>query len=197
MGKKKETARLRRPTLAELEAEIQRRQRGKALRKAAWDTVRTLLAVAAIAVLLSTFWLPVLQVFGSSMAPSLQDGETVLSVKQSKFNSGDIIAFYFNNKVLIKRVIAGAGDWVNIDESGLVYVNDQALDEPYIIEKSLGECDIELPYQVPDGKWFVMGDHRATSVDSRSSMVGAISDEQILGRVFFRVWPLAAFGRVN
>jgi signal peptidase I len=162
-----------------------------------WSAAKALIVVAAVSVLLSTLWVPVLRVYGESMLPSLRDGEIVVSFKQSKFERGDVIAFYYNNKALLKRVVAVAGEWVDIDENGVVSVNGEPLDEPYAPEKGLGKCDIELPYQVPDGRWFVMGDHRLTSVDSRASDIGAISDEQIIGEVAFRVWPLSAFGPVE
>ena len=150
--------------------------------------------MAAVAVLVATLWLPVLQIYGSSMTPTLQDGDILLSAKTSDMKPGDIVAFYYNNKILVKRVICGAGDWVNIREDGTVLVNDTVLQEPYLTEKALGECDISLPYQVPDGKIFVMGDHRSTSVDSRSTAVGCVAQEQIVGKIVFRVWPLNQFG---
>ncbi|MDO5785623.1 MAG: signal peptidase I [Eubacteriales bacterium] len=161
------------------------------------STIYTLLVVAAVAVLVATLWLPVLQIYGSSMTPTLQDGEIVFSMKTSEFEPGDIIAFYYNNKILVKRVIGEAGDWIDIKEDGTVYVNHVAIDEPYLVEKALGECDIELPYQVPDEKVFVMGDHRSTSVDSRSTAVGSVAQEQIVGRILFRVWPIGRLGSVK
>ena len=141
--------------------------------------------------------MPVLQIYGSSMTPTLEAGEIILSLKASDFQVGDIVAFYYNNKILVKRVIAEPGQWVNIDEEGNVYVDDVLLNEPYISEKALGECDIELPYQVPDERYFVMGDHRATSVDSRSTAVGCVAQEHIVGRISFRVWPLDVIGKVE
>ncbi len=126
-----------------------------------------------------------------------QDGDIVVALSNSSFKTGDVIAFYYNNRILIKRVIASAGDWVDIDGDGNVYVNGESLEEPYIAEKALGKCDIELPCQVPDGKCFVMGDHRATSVDSRSSAVGCISDSGVVGRIVFRIWPLDGLGLIN
>lgn len=158
------------------------------------STVYTLITVVAVAVLVATLWLPVLQIYGSSMSPTLQDGEIFFSVNTSDMKQGDIVAFYYNNKILVKRVIAGPGDWVDITEDGTVYVNQILLDELFLAEKALGECDIELPYQVPDGKLFVMGDHRSTSVDSRSSLIGCVAEEQIVGKIIFRIWPLDRLG---
>ena len=149
--------------------------------------------VAAIAVLVSMLFLPVLRVTGTSMTPTLQNDELVVCRKRGTFQSGDIIAFYFNNKILLKRVIGVAGDIIDIDDSGTVYVNGEALEEPYLNEKALGECDIELPYQVPDERVFVMGDHRSTSVDSRSTAVGCVAEEAVVGKVILRVWPVKQF----
>jgi signal peptidase I len=159
--------------------------------------VFALITVAAAAVLIATLWLPVLQIYGSSMAPTLNRGEVVVSVKGNNVKQGDIIAFYYNNKILVKRVIAGPGDWVNIDADGTVYVNDEPLQEDYLKEKSLGECDITLPYQVPETRYFVMGDHRSTSVDSRSSSIGSVSQDQIVGKLALRVWPLESLGGIG
>ncbi len=185
------------PTTEQLEAELKRVQYKHRYRTVLKSTVYTLVIVAAIAVLVATLWLPVLQIYGTSMTPTLQDGEIIFSVKGSDFALGDIIAFYYNNKILVKRVIANPGDWVNIDEDGTVYVNETVIDEPYLTEKALGDCNIELPYQVPDGKIFVMGDHRSTSVDSRNTAVGCVAQEQIVGKIVFRVWPLNRLGRVD
>lgn len=182
------------PSVEALETELRRVKYRNRYRTVLKSTIYTLITVAAVAVLVATLWLPVLQIYGSSMTPTLQDGEIVFSVKTSDMERGDIIAFYYNNKILVKRVIAGPGDWVNIDEDGTVYVNDKELDEPYLAEKAFGDADIELPYQVPDGKIFVMGDHRATSVDSRHSTVGCVTQEQIVGKIIFRVWPLERIG---
>ena len=154
------------------------------------STVGMLVTVAAVAVLVATLWMPVFKIYGTSMSPNLSDGEIILSRKTSKFVSGDIVAFYYNNKILIKRVIAQPGDWIDITDDGTVYVNQVRLEEPYLTEKALGECDIELPYQVPDGKIFVMGDHRSVSLDSRSTAIGCISQEQLVGKITLRIWPL-------
>lgn len=198
MGRKQEGDKyLQYPTLEQMEEEISRLKYRKRYGRALRGTVYSLAVVAAVAILIATLWMPVLQITGASMAPTLVDGQFVVAVKESEFQPGDITAFYYNNKILIKRVIASAGDWVNISENGDVYVNGVLLEEPYIKEKSLGECNIELPYQVPDGKVFVMGDDRAVSLDSRTTAVGPVSKEQVLGRVVFRVWPLSAFGRVE
>lgn len=154
------------------------------------STIFMLVVVAAIAVLVATTWLPVLQIYGSSMTPTLNEGEVVVLVKGSSFEQGDLIAFYYGNKILVKRCIATPGQWVDIDEDGNVYVDGNRLNEPYVKEKAFGDCDIKLPYQVPEDRYFCMGDHRETSVDSRNSSVGCIAEEQIIGRIFFRIWPL-------
>lgn len=185
------------PVTEQLEAELAREKYKHRYHSVLRSTIYTLIIVAAVAVLTATLWLPVLQIYGSSMSPTLQDGEIIFSVKTSKFEPGDIIAFYYNNKILIKRVICGPADWVNIDEDGTVYVNGTVLDEPYLVDKALGDCNIELPYQVPDGKVFVMGDHRSTSVDSRNTAVGCVAQEQIVGKIIFRIWPLNRLGLVG
>ena len=176
-----------RPSVEQLEAELNRVRYKRRYRTVLKSTVYTLVTVAAVAVLVATLWLPVLQIFGASMTPTLQDGEIVFTVKTSELEKGDVVAFYYDNKILVKRVIAGPGDWVDIDEDGTVYVNSEVLDEPYLTEKALGETNIELPYQVPDEKYFVMGDHRATSVDSRNTAVGCVAQEKIVGKIIFRI----------
>lgn len=184
------------PTSSELEAELRRDRHNKRRVSVVWVSVFSLVVVAAIAVLIATLWLPVLQIYGTSMTPTLEDGEILFSTKTADFQQGDIVAFYYNNKILVKRVIATSGEWVNIAEDGTVYVNDEAIEEPYLEEKALGDCNIPLPYQVPDGKLFVMGDHRSTSIDSRHSSIGAISPDQIVGKIVFRIWPLNRIGGV-
>ena len=141
--------------------------------------------------------MPVLQIYGSSMTPTIEEGQIVVSVKTSNFEQGDLAAFYIGNKLLVKRVIAGPADYVFIDEAGTVFINGEELFEPYLVEKALGECDIEMPYQVPDSRYFLMGDHRKTSVDSRSSTVGCIPKDQIVGKIVFCVWPLSDFGPID
>lgn len=193
--KKKTAATL--PTVEQLEKELKReryrRNYGRVLR----STIFTLISVAAVAILIAMLFMPVLQIYGSSMTPCMEDGDIVVTLKGSDFKQGDVISFYYNNKILVKRVIAFPGDWVNLDEQGNVYVNEQMLEESYLDEKAYGDVNIELPYQVPDGKLFVMGDHRATSADSRNTAVGCVSEEQIVGKVTLRVWPFDSFGWIE
>lgn len=193
----KQTANKQIPSVEELERELKRERYKKRYGTVLRSTVYTLITVAAIAILVATLWLPVLQIYGNSMTPTLQDGEIIFSVKTSEFEPGDIIAFYYNNKILVKRVICGPGDWIDIDGDGTVYVNEIRLEEPYLTEKALGDCNIDLPFQVPDGKVFVMGDHRSTSVDSRNTAVGCVAQEQIVGKIIFRIWPLNRIGYVD
>ena len=189
--------RLVRPTQEQIDEEIQRMRYWHRYKRSLRSAVYSLLVAAAAAVLVSTLWMPVLRITGTSMAPTLGDGELVTAVKTGKFQQGDVIAFYYNNKILVKRVIATAGQWVDIDDMGNVSVDNVALEEPYIMEKSLGECNIELPFQVPDGRVFVMGDDRAISLDSRTTTVGTVSHEQVLGRILYRVWPLREMGKLQ
>ena len=184
-------------TVDQLERELRRERHKRNYRSTLLSTISALVIVAAVAVLVSMLALPVLQVVGESMTPLLHEGEIVVAPKGTAFQKGDVIAFYFNNKILIKRVIANAGEWVNIDVDGNVFINDEPLDEPYLTEKALGDCNITLPYQVPDGKIFVMGDHRKTSSDIRNTAVGCVAQEQIVGRVVLRVWPLSEFGIIS
>ena len=185
------------PTKSQLQAELKREQHHRRYGQALRSTIYTLVVVAAAAVLVAVLVMPVLQIYGSSMTPTLMEGDIVVSIKGTDFEQGDLVVFYSGTKVLVKRCIAGPGQWVDIDEDGNVYVDGELLDEPYLTEKALGECDLALPYQVPDERIFVLGDHRSTSVDSRSSTVGCIADEDIVGKIVFRVWPLSGFGTVN
>lgn len=185
------------PTREQLEEALKKERYKKNYGRVLRSTIFSLIAVAAVAVLIATLVLPVLQITGTSMSETLQDGDIVVAVKIGPYRPGDVIAFYYNNNILVKRVIATAGQWVKIDEDGTVYVNGEQLDEPYISEKALGDCNIEFPYQVPDGRCFVMGDHRATSIDSRNTALGCVSDEMILGRIILRVWPLKSIEVIN
>lgn len=182
------------PTAEQLNSEVRQIKYRKDFKRILKSTVSSLIVVAAIAVLVAMLLLPVLRVTGSSMTPTLENDELVICSKRSNFKSGDIVAFYYNNKILLKRVIGVAGDIIDISDDGTVYVNGTELDEPYVSEKSLGTCDIKLPYQVPDNRVFVMGDHRSVSVDSRSTTVGCIADEYIIGRVILRLWPFENIG---
>lgn len=186
-----------RPSVELLEQEVQRVRYKRRYRSVLKSTLYALITVAAVAVLVATLWLPVMQTYGSSMTPTLCNGEIIFSVKTGKPEQGDIIAFYYNNKILVKRVIGLPGDWVDIREDGVVFINNRMLIEPYLVDRDFGNADIDLPYQVPDGKYFVMGDHRAFSADSRHTAVGPISSEQIVGKIIFRVWPLERFGPVG
>lgn len=184
-------------TTEQIEQELKtvryRERYGRTLR----STIYMLITVAATAVLVAVLLLPVFQIYGHSMTPTLDDGDIVLSVKSGSVDSQDIIAFYYNNKILVKRVIAESGQWVDVDEEGNVRVDGTLLDEPYLTDKSQGECDIEMPYQVPEGKVFVMGDHRSVSADSRSIAIGCVSEEQIVGKLVMCVWPMKHFGRLG
>ena len=186
-----------RPTLEQLEGQLKKERYKVRYQYALRTTVYTLLAVAAAAILVATLWMPVLQIYGSSMVPTLNEGEVVVSWKGGSFDRGDVVAFYYNNKLLVKRVIAGPGSWVDIKEDGTVYVDGELLEEDYVKEKAFGECNINMPYQVPDERYFVMGDHRATSVDSRNTAIGCVSKEDIAGRLVFKVWPLNTIGKIE
>ncbi|MCD8241753.1 MAG: signal peptidase I [Lachnospiraceae bacterium] len=178
------------PSEKAVAAERARLQYQKKFRRTLRTTVYALVVVAAAAVLVATMFLPVLQVSGSSMEPTLSDGDIIVLVKSGDFETGDLVGFYYQNKLLLKRVIAGPGDTVDIDKEGNVYVNEELIDEPYLAEKALGETDRDYPVQVPEGRYFVMGDNRTTSIDSRSSAIGYIETDQIVGKVVFRIWPL-------
>lgn len=177
------------PTKKQVETERKRYRRQKAYNKALRGTVYVLTIVAAIAVLISTLVLPVLQIEGTSMEPTMSNGDIVLLMKTTKFDHGDLCGFTWNNKLLIKRVIGLPGDWIEIDSDGIIYLNGEKLDEPYVQQQALGECDLQFPYEVPQEQYFVVGDMRESSVDSRNTLIGCISKEQIVGKVFFRVWP--------
>lgn len=185
------------PSSQEVEQELRRVRYKRRYHKTLISTIFALITAAAAAVLAATLWLPVLQIFGSSMTPTLQEGEIVLSVKAGDLEPGDIVAFYYGNKVLIKRYIAGPGTWVDIREDGTILLDGEVLEEPYLAEKAFGICDLELPYQVPEEAYFLVGDHRESSVDSRHSSVGCVSREQMVGKIIFRVWPMDVFGTIQ
>lgn len=185
------------PTTEQIEKERARLRHKSRYSRTLRSTIAILVVVAAVAVLVATLWMPILRIYGSSMAPTLDDGQIVISLKTTDFKTGDIAAFYYGNKLLIKRYIAGASDWVYIDEDGTVSVNSIELDEPYLAEKAFGQTNIELPYQVPDKRYFLMGDNRESSVDSRNTAVGCASDDQIVGKVVYCIWPLDRFGPVR
>ena len=177
------------PTKKQVETERKRYRRQKAYNKALRGTVNVLTIVAAVAVLIATLVLPVLQIEGTSMEPTLSSGNIVLLTKTTRFDHGDLCGFTWNNKLLIKRVIGLPGDWIEMDTDGNIYLNGEKLDEPYVQQKDFGECDLEFPFQVPQEQYFVVGDMRESSIDSRNTLIGCIPKDQIVGKVFFRVWP--------
>lgn len=184
-------------TTEEIERELKRVRYKERYGRTLRSTVYALITVSAVAILVATLLLPILQIYGDSMTPTLTDGELIVSIKEAEFETGDVIAFYYNNKILVKRVIAKSGDWVDVEDDGDVRVNGALLNEPYVQEKAKGECNIKLPYQVPEGKVFVMGDHRSTSIDSRHTSIGGVADEQIVGKLVLRIWPLDRIGKID
>lgn len=185
------------PEIPLLVKELKRERRKYRVAAVVRSTFNTLLVVAAVAVLVATLLTPVLQIYGNSMTPTLVEGQFVVSVKGTDFQQGDLVSFYIGNKLLVKRVIAGPGDWVDIREDGTVLVNGEEIHEPYVRDKAFGQCDLELPYQVPESRYFMMGDHRETSVDSRSTVIGCIARDQIVGKIVLCVWPLDEFGVIK
>ncbi len=188
---------LRSPSADAIETELKREKYRQKYKSVLKSTLYTLIVVAAVAVLIATLVLPVLQISGESMEPTLANGEIVVLFKTKNFERGELCAFYYSNKILIKRVIGLPGDQIVIDGDGNVYVNGNLIEEPYLSSKALGECDIEFPYEVPEGELFVLGDRRDTSVDSRSSVIGCIPRDDILGRIFLRVWPMKKISFMN
>lgn len=179
------------PSLDALQNELKRERNKRRFKRLLRSTVYALIVVAAVAALIATLILPVLQIAGTSMEPSLNEGDIVLLVKTNDLKTGDLCAFYYSNKILIKRVIATPGDYIWIEADGTVFLNGKPLDEPYVSAKALGECDVQFPYQVPENSYFVMGDHRETSIDSRSSVIGCVAQDQMVGKIFCKLWPLS------
>lgn len=192
----KENREIKQATVEQLESELKRTRKKGHYRRTFRSTVYVLVVVAAAAILVATLWMPVLRIYGTSMMPTLDEGNIVVSVKDSRFETGELVSFYYGNRLLVKRVIAGPGDWVDMDQQGNVFVNGALVDEPYLTEKEYGDVTIQFPYQVPETRYFALGDHRSTSVDSRNQVIGCISEEQIVGKIVFRVWPLSQFGKL-
>ena len=195
--KKKEKKPLSIPTANQLEAEILREKYNRKYKQVLRSTLYSLIVVAAVAVLIATLAFPVLQISGSSMEPTLNDEEIVVLLKTTNMKKGELCCFSYQNKLLIKRVVGLPGDKINIDTNGNVYVNDELLEEPYVTDRAFGECDISFPCYVTDNHYFVLGDHRSTSIDSRSSAIGLVSEEFIVGKIFFRIWPFESIGLVD
>ena len=185
------------PNISQLEAELEREEYKGKYKSTLRSTVSVLIVTAAVVVLLAFLIFPVFRIYGSSMSPTVNEGEIVVSLKGSRFECGDVVVLSYNNKLLVKRMIAGPGQWFDMDQDGNVYVDGELVDEPYLTDKAYGDCNISLPYQVPDGRYFVMGDNRSTSQDSRNSIVGCIAEEQIIGRAVFRLWPFSEFGIID
>jgi signal peptidase I len=181
------------PSLDLLKKELKRERYKRRFRRILRSTINALIVVAAIAALIATLVLPVLQIAGTSMETSLNDGDIVLLIKTDHLETQDLCAFYYSNKILIKRIIGVPGDYLWIEKDGTVFLNSVPLEEPYVSEKSLGECDTEFPYQVPENSYYMMGDHRETSIDSRSSVIGCIAEDQIIGKIICKIWPLSEF----
>ena len=185
------------PTTDSIKQELDRYTYRRNFLRTLRNTAFTLVVVAALAILVAVLLMPILRIYGSSMSGTVDNGDLVASIKTSNMKTGDVIAFYYNNNILVKRVIAVSGDWVDIDEEGNVYVNQTLLNEPYLSSKAFGETNIELPYQVPEDRIFVMGDNREVSIDSRNTAVGCVAGEQVVGKIVFRIWPLSSIGFVS
>lgn len=181
----------------EVKEELSRLTERERYLKKVQKTLSILVVVAAISVLVATLWMPVLKIYGSSMDPTLENGQIVVSIKTKKLKSGDVVAFWQGNKLLVKRVIASPGQKVDIDVNGKVFVDGKAISETYLDSESLGNTDIDFPHQVEESRWFCMGDNRESSIDSRSAVIGDVSKEQIEGKVLFSVWPLNKIGIVK
>lgn len=181
----------------EVKEELSRLKERERYLKKVQKTLSILVVVAAISVLVATLWMPVLKIYGSSMDPTLENGQIVVSIKTKKLKSGDVVAFWQGNKLLVKRVIASPGQKVDIDVNGKVFVDGKAISETYLDSESLGNTDIDFPHQVEESRWFCMGDNRESSIDSRSAVIGDVSKEQIEGKVLFSVWPLNKIGIVK
>ena len=185
------------PSIELLRKELEREESRYHFRRAILTITGILVVAAAITALLATRLFVLLEINGASMAPTLNEGEIVILRQTKDIETGDLVGFYYGGKILLKRVIGSAGDYIDIDEEGNVYVNNEMIDEPYLEEKKLGRCELDFPYQVPEGMIFVLGDNRAVSIDSRIKAIGCVEEGQIVGKVAFRAWPFARIGSLD
>ncbi len=165
---------------------------GGAAWKAALKIVLVVIITVSLLLNLFTFIMPVVKYYGSSMSPTLEDGQILIVSKVSEIGNGDIIAFYYNNKVLVRRVVATENQQISVDIFGTVTVDGEELVEPYIGNKTLGQCNLDFPYNVPSGSLFVLGDNREVAMDSRLEEIGTVTEDRLIGKIVFSINPFGA-----